>query len=759
MAAYSPYFIKIMRHLLAAVFVCALLSSPAHARGGGCFERGTLVETPAGQVKIEDLRQKQSVSVPEGSVLAERAVSNVYTVQPTVYFELGAGSHLVRATAEHPFMVSPGVFKTAQSLGVGDTVYVWENGPAALPLTSVRKVKALLPAYNLSVMPGQIFVANGFIVHNKGCFLPPTPILFADGTSVQISAVKAGDKVLAFTPDGKTMPAAVREVITYAVDSYMEVALESRLLKVTKEHPFYVGDRTFKTVAALKPGDTVYAFDGKGLAKQSILSIKEIFAKTTVYNLHTDYPNTFFADGVAVHNKGGGGGFSGGHYYHSSSDRNLTPAQRRMETFFDIFMIVLFVVIKFATRGSSSGSSDDDSTPDVLFERNLVQAKAAETRAIVDQIHAVDPQVDADRLGDLAKNVFIKLQECWQERSYEPMRPLLMPYLFQEHVEKLEEMTSKHEINRMDALEVSAVDLINISYTFAPQNREFSALITASAKDYFVRDSDNSFLRGDTSPHTFQEIWVFHWNSDSWLLRDIMQVSEYGGLDQASVFERNAAAPAVSAIPPVNEPQIPQLRHAQFSMPLMPVDGGPMPAAAAAYAPPPPTVILPPLAPGKVDGLLKVLASVDKDWQPQLLRDRAKEIFLNYQTALEAQSLYMLPQEDLLPEMRAELQTLVDKFKAQAMHCQLNNLSVLKVDIVLVENRDEPQFTARIQSHARRIITKGYDMVYQDTAMCLFSNLWCFELNNGKWALKEILKDMGGNATELSTEHMSAPSR
>ena len=31
-----------------------------------------------------------------------------------------------------------------------------------------------------------------------------------------------------------------------------------------------------------------------------------VHASTRVYNLQTDHPNTYFASGVAVHNKGGG---------------------------------------------------------------------------------------------------------------------------------------------------------------------------------------------------------------------------------------------------------------------------------------------------------------------------------------------------------------------------------------------------------------------------------------------------------------------
>ena len=83
-------------------------------------------------------------------------------------------------------------------------------------------------------------------------------------------------------------------------------------LRVTPEHPFYVGDGTFRTLEALRIGDRIFAYDGLGLRAQQITGIEHMYTPTRVYNLQTDAPHTFFANGIAVHNKGGGGGGGGG---------------------------------------------------------------------------------------------------------------------------------------------------------------------------------------------------------------------------------------------------------------------------------------------------------------------------------------------------------------------------------------------------------------------------------------------------------------
>ena len=90
------------------------------------------------------------------------------------------------------------------------------------------------------------------------------------------------------------------------VEGYLVVRTGRMVLQVTPEHPFYVGEGMFKTIEALHVGDEVYAFDGRGLSAQKIEDIQRVTGKAKVYNLQTDFPNTFFAAGVAVHNKGGG---------------------------------------------------------------------------------------------------------------------------------------------------------------------------------------------------------------------------------------------------------------------------------------------------------------------------------------------------------------------------------------------------------------------------------------------------------------------
>ena len=66
--------------------------------------------------------------------------------------------------------------------------------------------------------------------------------------------------------------------------------------------------------------------------------------------------------------------------------------------------------------------------------------------------------------------------------------------------------------------------------------REFAALITASARDYYLDDRTQEFLRGDDAPASFQEFWTFQRLNGAWLLREIEQSRESDALKDENFF-------------------------------------------------------------------------------------------------------------------------------------------------------------------------------------------------------------------------------
>ncbi|MFH1024807.1 MAG: TIM44-like domain-containing protein [Planctomycetota bacterium] len=284
------------------------LSSPAFARGGGgCLEEGTRVLTPRGETPVESLSPGDAVWAVVGDRRIPATVVARPSVTPDTYLEITLPGKILRVTPEHPIETAPGVFRQASFLRAGDDIRRWDGTASrSVSILALRRVAAARPAYNLLISPGGTFIAAGVVVHNKGCFLPDTPILRADGAPVPIREVRPGDALLAFAPGGTPVRTIVKSVITRVTEEYLLVTAGDRILHVTADHPFYVGAGTFRTMEALSPGDTIYIYDGTGLAPRLITGLARVPGPVMVYNLQTDAPHTFFASGIAVHNKGGG---------------------------------------------------------------------------------------------------------------------------------------------------------------------------------------------------------------------------------------------------------------------------------------------------------------------------------------------------------------------------------------------------------------------------------------------------------------------
>ena len=293
------------RMLLALWLTLATGIAQLSARGGGgCVAAGTLIETPNGPRTIESLRVGDAVLSRLSGRPITATVQAVYAVDPEEFIELTAAGHTLQVTPEHPIQIGEGVFMRADQLKPGTTLF---GNHTCTPLTEFKRFPADRRAYNLLVSPGGVFFANGLLVHNKGCFLPDTPVTLANGGVRPISEIRAGDRVLAFAPDGSAVSATVHQILTHEVDSYLVVRTATTELHVTEEHPFYVGAGVFKTIESLQVGDDIQAFDGTAhFTPQRILAMERRLEKVTVYNLEVDAPHTFVASGIAVHNKGGG---------------------------------------------------------------------------------------------------------------------------------------------------------------------------------------------------------------------------------------------------------------------------------------------------------------------------------------------------------------------------------------------------------------------------------------------------------------------
>lgn len=686
--------------------------------GGGCLEQGTSIRTPTGYANIENLRPGDKVQALVGDHLEIAEVQSREEVQPEEFVEIILASRKLNlhVTTEHPIQTERGVFRTAVELKNGESVQVWSKG-SLRPFTiqSTARIKAIRPAYNLLVSPGGTFVANSVVVHNKGCFLPDTPILRADGTTASIQDIRAGDSLLAFKADGQIVTGRVLNVVTRDVDTYAEVKTEKIALRVTMEHPFYVGGGTFKTLEALKVGDSIFAFDGKGLSAQSITGIEEIRQRTRVFNLRTDAPNTYFANGIAVHNKGGGGGgggFGGGGFRGSGggfTSRNA-PSWFPM-VFYAVLILLVIYSIKHDQR---------DEDLDYTYGPSAIAPKEQKTEKLLEFIAKVDPACTPGTLRELAERTFIKLQRCWQLRNCDDMKPVMMADLYEEHCAELRGLVRNHEINVITNLHVEKVHLVNVRYTHKENDRVFTALITATARDYYIDDRTQEVLRGDDEPARFQEFWTFQRQDGQWLLREIEQTRESDALKDENFFEQ------------FTDTGLKQVYADTAS------EGGPTGPWLEKSTETKAT---------RTERLLNFLVQTDKLWDRQSMLERTRKVFTRVHLSREAGELTEVTTNDLFPDVAASLQQTIRTNRERSVSIEYRNFCVRKVELILVRNfsdNSQDEFVTRISAHAQKIVTEQGQIISQDEYVSPFMEYWTFGRLDGAWKLKEVLPPARG---------------
>jgi predicted lipid-binding transport protein (Tim44 family) len=966
---------------LAIMILILLVPIASWARGGGgCLAESTQVATPHGTVAIEDLKTGDPVLNLIDGKFHQGKVQALMAVQPEEYVEISTSGSRLKVTPEHLMMVAHGQYRLAGLLQVGDVVYLMRNGkPDAVKIQSVRRIAANRPAYNLLVSPGGTFITERLVVHNKGCFLPDSQILRADGTESLISNLKPGDELLAFKPEGRLVRARVREIIRHEVDEYVLLKTDQTTLRVTIEHPFYVGKGTYKTVEALKEGDAVFAWDGKWLSEQRIVSLQRVRERVQVYNLQNDHPNTFFAGRIAVHNKGGGcfpagtkvagpngpvsietlaagdevlavtndgvavrttvqnifisknqlmrvetsGGiltataehpislgegrfrsagdlrpgdriinWKGGRLVAKTvrklsfaADEELvfnlqvgepntfvaqnvvvhnkgggcfpagTPIQTTqgqipierltlrdsvlaldpegrivsapVEKIFETRSLILtveadrgslrttsdhpvglpsgdfllagqlrpgqgvlmwkegatqtaivlrvsmdeqeqqvynlavgrpntFVAAGFVTHNKGGGSSRSSSSSgggssefspvgalifvgvmgfivvlvivgsrrgkkgktenlDFVYGRNRVSPKAGKTEKLLIFLGQQDPSVKPEGLRKLADSTFRKLQECWEARNYEPMKPLMMPDLFNQHTAQLNGMIANHEINKIENLKVEYIDLVNVRYTEKPDQREFTALITAAARDYYVDDKTGKFLRGDKTPARFQEFWTFHRVGDQWLLREIEQAGESDMLKEANVAEMLTDD---------------TLKGIYGETAKKKGEAGPWLEKETEEKA------------TRIDRMLNFLVQTDKLWDRSEMLQRARQVFMSVYLAKESADFKQIPSTDLFPEIAEHLRAQIQQWQKQGLKVEYRNLCVRKAELILVRNfpdNSKDEFMVRISAHAQRISRRGDQIMSQQEYVSPFEEYWTFGRSDQQWKLKEVL--------------------
>ncbi len=363
-------------------------------------------------------------------------------------------------------------------------------------------------------------------------------------------------------------------------------------------------------------------------------------------------------------------------------------------------------------------------TLDVVLDRGNVLRKSKKTEKLLAFIGKTDELWRPNKLASRARSLFLTMQDQWQERNYLPIRNELSPIIYKDHVRQLEGLRLNSEINVIENLKVLSIDLVNVRYTHKPEHREFTVLITASGKNYYIDERTRRVIRGDQREGTHQEFWTFQFEPEkkTFILREIEQSSASDILADENFFEA------------FTDKGVEQVygEHADEQG-----EAGPWLDERAETKE------------NKIERLLNFLVQTDKSWYRRDMLEGARSLFLALILDKEKGTLSGDARKLVFPDFADYFDKHLAKAAKEKTRYEYRNLSVRKTELVLIRNYNDntkDEFVVRIRAHAQKKILRDDRVWYEDPDVRVWQEYWVFGRHKGLWKLKRVLPEARGSA-------------
>ena len=120
---------------------------------------------------------------------------------------------------------------------------------------------------------------------------------------------------------------------------------------------------------------------------------------------------------------------------------------------------------------------------------------------------SVDPDFSATELKEKISNMYIQMQNCWQAKNIEQLRPYFTDALFAQYDRQLEHYRKNHETNCVEHIAVLGVEFKG--WRTVKENDEIIATVRTRIIDYVIDDKTQQVIRGSKSKEKFMTYeWV-----------------------------------------------------------------------------------------------------------------------------------------------------------------------------------------------------------------------------------------------------------
>ncbi len=184
---------------------------------------------------------------------------------------------------------------------------------------------------------------------------------------------------------------------------------------------------------------------------------------------------------------------SGGYFYSGSGDSSDDGGGG-----FFIFLIigVIVLVLFFQNKGKMNAASQNAGNV----------ATAGTPQGVLKPIStllAEDPEFSENEMKERISNLYMKLQDAWEGKAWEPMRAHMTEELYNQFARQLDEYIRNHHTNHVDRIAVLSVELRGVRQDEV--NDALIARIKSRIVDYVVDDNTGALISGSKTKELFME--------------------------------------------------------------------------------------------------------------------------------------------------------------------------------------------------------------------------------------------------------------
>lgn len=160
-----------------------------------------------------------------------------------------------------------------------------------------------------------------------------------------------------------------------------------------------------------------------------------------------------------------------------------------------VVLIIVLLVICYIIFNSSKGRGNNVSYSHMQRPINHTPTiDPSQSTVCAEAIKKIDPNFSEEKMLTWAKDLFVKLQNAWTARDWEPIRPFESESLFEQHKNQIQGYIDTNRINVMDRIAVNYAYL----YKFRQEgDRDILEIaLRSTMKDYIIDATTKELLEG-----------------------------------------------------------------------------------------------------------------------------------------------------------------------------------------------------------------------------------------------------------------------